>query len=512
VELGFKPAALYDYAMDADVSVWSRKKLITVGIVVLGTLCIAVWLATRPPEPSYKGKRVSEYVDELARTIATNRNPQAGAVYVEVKADDPRVKAIFESGPDAIPYLRRAITRRSSVRVKVTEFLRAKLPGTLGKWLRAPDNSYREGMNEACFRGLAAFGPNAKAALPELIGSFEDQSGLNMASYAVIQIGPRLEDVPRLLNLLSTSKESFARLCAAICLGRTGAASKDVVAALAGACGDQEDFVKIGSIDALRNLGRPARAIAEPVLVNMITNNSQQIRIVALWALGSVRGETNVVQFQRELESAIQRLPSDSAPLGAVSSPSTCVMLLADILSEFGEEAGSTLPVLRPLVLDNNIRVALSAARAAWKIGRETNEVFFVCERAIAHADPNLRRVGAELLSEVCAAARIPLPGEAKLLAAPDPFVRFYAARAVFKLTGDTQRTLPVIVEGLEDHFSYYRNLDIRRLAAETLGEMGTNAHPAIPCVMRALQDGEVTVRKAATNALKRIEHTYAPK
>jgi HEAT repeat protein len=241
----------------------------------------------------------------------------------------------------------------------------------------------------------------------------------------------------------------------------------------------------------------------------MMTNSSQQIRIVTLWALGAIRGETNVVLFQRELESAIQRLPSDSPPLGAVNNPSTCVMLLADILSQFGEEAGSTLPVLRPLVLDKNIRVALSAARAAWKTGRETNEVFSVCERAIARTDPNLRFVGAELLSEVCAGARIPLPGEAKLLAAPDPFVRFYAARAVFKLTGDTQRTLPLIVEGLEDHFSYYyRNRDTRRLAAETLAEMGTNARPAIPSVMRALQDGEVSVRRAATNALRRIDQT----
>jgi len=247
-------------------------------------------------------------------------------------------------------------------------------------------------------------------------------------------------------------------------------------------------------------------------LVDMTTNSSQQIRIGALWALSTIRGETNVALFQRELESAIQRLPTDFPPLGAVNSPATCVMLLTDILSDFGEEAGSTLPVLRPLVLDKNFRVALSAARAAWKIGRETNEVFSLCERATADADPKLRFVGVELLGEICAAARIPLPGETNLLAAPDPLVRFYAARTVYKLTGETQRTLPLIVGGLEDHFSYYNNRDIRRLAAETFGEMGTNACAAIPFVVRALQDGEVTVRKAATNALRQIERTHAPK
>src|SRR5262245_34352445 len=112
----------------------------------------------------------------------------------------------------------------------------------------------------------------------------------------------------------------------------------------------------------------------------------------------------------------------------------------------------------------------------------------------LADRDHNLRLAGSELMAEVCTGARIPLPDETTLLRAPDPFVRFYAARAVWKLRGETQQTLPLITEGLEDHFTYYRNSEIRRLAAETLGEMSTNAQAAIPSVRRALRDGEVSV------------------
>lgn len=484
-----------------------------IGTVIVGALSFAGWLASQPPEPSYKGRRVSEYLDELAKTIATNQNPTAGSVYVEIKYDDARVRAMFESGPEAIPYLRRAIRRRGSVRVKATEFLRAKLPGTFGKWLRAPDYAYMEGVNEACFRGLAAFGPEARSALPEILACFEELPSRNMAFYAALQIGPRLEDAPRLVELLSNSKDSGVRCYAAVFLGKLGTANKDVTAALTRACRDQAQFVQRGAVVALGEIGPPARAVAEPVLVGLLTNSSHQVRISALLALASIKGETNVVVLQKELESAVQQLGSDSQPrIADLSDNDLCLMLLAQSLSGLGEEAAPALSVLRPLVQNNDVRVAWNATRAVWRIGRETNGVISICNRLLADRDPNLRLVGAELLAEVCAGARIPLPDESTLLSAPDRFVRFYAARADWKLTGETERTLPLITEGLEDHFTYYRNAEIRKLAAETLAEMGTNAHAAIPSVKRALRDGEESVRKAATNALRQIDPSNAPR
>ena len=90
--------------------------------------------------------------------------------------------------------------------MKATEFLRAKFPGTLGKWLRAPDYAYMGGVNEACFRGLAAFGPEAKSAMPEIIACFEDAPGQKMAFYAVpLLIGELTNSDPHTLKMLTNA-------------------------------------------------------------------------------------------------------------------------------------------------------------------------------------------------------------------------------------------------------------------------------------------------------------------
>jgi hypothetical protein len=125
-------------------------------IVALGTL---VWRVLSPREPEYRGKTVQVYFDQLARAFVNNRT---GRVYEEVKADDPMVKAIYACGPDAIPYLRRALRKKDGRAEKIISLLRAKLPASISKRFPPSKSDYVAGSRDAAIRSLATFGPTAR--------------------------------------------------------------------------------------------------------------------------------------------------------------------------------------------------------------------------------------------------------------------------------------------------------------------------------------------------------------
>src|SRR5689334_15924156 len=164
-------------------------------IAILGAI---VWLISSSREPVYQGKTVREHLDQLAKVFANNRSFSSGRTYVEVKADDPVVKAIYACGPDAIPYLRRALRKHNGRAEKILTLLRTNLPTVMSKRLPPAKSDYLGGLREAAIRGLAPFGPAARDAVPDLIDCFHDIRARNMAYYAVTEIGLQSEHLPAL--------------------------------------------------------------------------------------------------------------------------------------------------------------------------------------------------------------------------------------------------------------------------------------------------------------------------
>lgn len=89
---------------------------------------------------------------------------------------------------------------------------------------------------------------------------------------------------------------------------------------------------------------------------------------------------------------------------------------------------------------------------------------------------------------------------------------RTYAARAVWKVKGETEKTIPALLSGLQDHTTYYYQNEIREIAAQTLGEIGPAAKNAVPHLIEALNDPQPKVRDAAAKALKLIDPSAAAK
>jgi HEAT repeat protein len=77
--------------------------------------------------------------------------------------------------------------------------------------------------------------------------------------------------------------------------------------------------------------------------------------------------------------------------------------------------------------------------------------------------------------------------------------MREAATRALGAL-GHEQGTVVALCRVLEDESS-----DLRRIAAETLGEIGPGAEAAVPALIQALGDESAAVRRAAAAALEEI-------
>jgi HEAT repeat protein len=162
--------------------------------------------------------------------------------------------------------------------------------------------------------------------------------------------------------------------------------------------------------------------------------------------------------------------------------------------------------LLRRVRNDTNVWLRITAAEALWAINRETNDLVPICLEALQYFDRGVQAKGADLLDQFCVDRRVTLPELHEMLARADTAVRVHAAHALWTLNGERENTVPPLVSCLQDHFRYAQNREIRRLAAETLGQMGARARSAVPALVVALSDSEEQVRAAATNALKAIE------
>src|SRR5262249_1364688 len=85
--------------------------------------------------------------------------------------------------------------------------------------------------------------------------------------------------------------------------------------------------------------------------------------------------------------------------------------------------------------------------------------------------------------------------------------VRFHSILTLGAIHNQPARVIPVLLEFMKDS-----RVDVRRSAAEALGNYGTNASPALAILSNALNDPELSVRDAAEDALKKINPESAAK
>ena len=93
------------------------------------------------------------------------------------------------------------------------------------------------------------------------------------------------------------------------------------------------------------------------------------------------------------------------------------------------------------------------------------------------------------------------------LLLLQEPGVDGAAAEALGRIQSTPESVVPALLDAARSG-----DPSLRRHSIEALAQFGSSAREALPIITRALNDAELRVRSAATNALRRIDREAASK
>jgi hypothetical protein len=167
-------------------------------VLVVAALGGLAWLVLRPSEPSYQGRRLSEWLD---------RYNEAGAM----DKTGPVSDAIRAMGTNSLPFLLAHIKHTESP-------LKRKFVNVVAKqhWVRLPFFG-TDPYQATSILALHALGSNATSLCPELLKASEDTNSYWWATMSLLAIGPTA--IPTLAKLCETTNET-ARTAALIVIAR----------------------------------------------------------------------------------------------------------------------------------------------------------------------------------------------------------------------------------------------------------------------------------------------------
>jgi HEAT repeat protein len=229
---------------------------------------------------------------------------------------------------------------------------------------------------------------------------------------------------------------------------------------------------------------------AAPGLMKSLEKTDAKNRPLVVKTLGLLASKS------RDLIPAIQKLLEDAD--GRLREAA------ADALGGIDPKVKEAAPALQKSLGDDEAGVRLAAARALFSIqGIEAAMVIPVMTRALKDDDPDMRRDAAALIGDFGAAAKDSVPALIASLKDPDGGVRSAAAWAIARITGGqaTQKAIDVMIAALKD-----KEPRARQDAARLLGDVGPDARSAIPALNEAMEDPNDEVRKAATDALGKVQ------
>ena len=349
-------------------------------MLLFAVIGVLTWQVVAKPEPVYQGKRLRQYLDQMAKEYPYG-------------VDNPRVRAVYQMGPDAVPYLRRALHKKDSPYVKALVLLHAKLPAALGRHLPDPKLEHLRMVSCSAALCLAAFGPLAKEALPDLIDCFRDVRSMNSAYGAILRIGPRPGDLPALLSILAGTNTSASGY-AAICIGQIGVTNSEVLAALITAARSGPQHTRYSAINALCALG-PKATPALPALARNLSDSDSTIRIASAVAAWLIQGQTNapVAFLASEIENELDHGCPPSTVPNCMGPHEMTLLDISGFYKKIGSEALPAVPLLRRVRDDTNIWLRITAVEALWAINRETNDLVPVCLEALKYFDPGAQAI-----------------------------------------------------------------------------------------------------------------------
>ncbi|MCO6042714.1 HEAT repeat domain-containing protein [Aeoliella sp. ICT_H6.2] len=379
----------------------------------------------------------------------------------------------------------------------------------------------------AAATALGALGPTAKSAIPALIEALkdEDRRVQSSAAQSLHEIGPEAipelmklfreerprvgfdagdvlskfgsESVPILVDAINDEDHYFRRRVI-ILLGRIGANAKTAVPALVAVLNEQNDSIRVAAAGALGRIGIDA-APAEPALTGLLQDDEKSVRYSAAIALGRIGVSDEEVV--RTLGEAIQHGTTEVKRFAA------------DALGGTGAAAE---PILLDTLNDRDPFVQVNASRSLGKIDAKEKALAVPVLLEWIEAPSDLGHAAASSFGEL---------GSAETEAVPELVAIFNRGRgaspsqnAARALSQIGAAAVPALVRLLEvERTSHDANgiNDIdssikKRLAAQALGRIGSEAQSAVPALRNAMKSNDVSVVEAAARALNQIASARA--
>jgi hypothetical protein len=298
-----------------------RKKSTFILILVVCLIIGFVWYIRPPtrPEPVYRGKTLTKWLKQLddgeAFGISSSALPSPTPAQVEAAG------AIHAIGVEAVPLLLKDIHVRpttNSFRVKFEGRLNSLLKHFSNRRVSLTDLTEEDRTRWRAAQGLAALGPLAKPAVPELeklLYTNMWHSSIKEAAYALSVIEP--EGINILTNAVRPQTE-WSGMCAIWALGQHPATGTNVI----------------------------------PFLIRVTTSPSEGTACGAIQVLGL---------FHTDAEHVIPALTN-----ALFSTNATVGRDAAHALGQFGPQADAAAPLLK--MLTNNPTIGASAREALEKI------------------------------------------------------------------------------------------------------------------------------------------------
>jgi HEAT repeat protein len=298
------------------------------------------------------------------------------------------------------------------------------------------------------------------------------------AARALERLGPKARSVaPALAEVVRTNKD--VRWAAVKALAETGVAAPDVIAALALALRDADSGDEATS--ALGKLGKPA----VPVLVAALAD-PQRCRKAAR-ALGEIG------RASKDVVAGVVALLQDRRTEARSSA--------AEAMGKLGPAAGAAVPALREALHDRQDEVCRAAAEALGKMGSLAGPAVPGLVLLLKNKGYGVKGSALEALGSLGAAAEPALPAIIdRLHHDEDAAVRWRAAWTLGELGPVAASAVPALVQAMRD-----RDSGVREWAARALGLVGPTARAAVPQLLEAMQDTVRGVRACAAVVLGKL-------